>query len=165
MNITEAQNIVFNLGSGLPPKDLSERECKILEEFDKDWFTKLGYSEDKDELPEYLKKNRFIFDDKMKRKILREIGYFFLVKNEWNQPKTKEEIYYIEFHDILFDKKLIIVCGHPGMLIGYKGSTISALCEYLKKFYEEENINIPSADIDIKENHIISQLFAFDTRY
>lgn len=43
MNISDADNILFNLSGGLLPKDLSERECKVLEEeHGKDWFTKIG---------------------------------------------------------------------------------------------------------------------------
>ena len=106
--------------------------------------------------------NKFVFDNELKRKIYREIGYFFFERNGDDRAKTFQSLSFIEIHDIKFENRLVIVCTYPGSLIGKKGECIDALQDYLKKFYEEEKINIPCADIHIEENTAIRGLYAFD---
>lgn len=46
--IDEVDNLLLNMKAGLLPKDLTESEVQLLEErFGKDWFTELGYTEEK----------------------------------------------------------------------------------------------------------------------
>ena len=109
-----------------------------------------------------MRKKQFVFDNELKRKIYREIGYFFFERNGDDRVKTFQALGFIDICDIKFENRLVIVCTYPGSLIGKKGECISALCDYLKKFYEKEKINIPSTDIHIEENIAIRGLYAFD---
>lgn len=52
--LSPAENIVLNLQAGLLPKNLSKKEVQILKSaYGKDWFTKLGYSEETHEKPKH----------------------------------------------------------------------------------------------------------------
>ena len=54
----EVDNLLLNMTAGLLPKDLTESEVKILEDrFGKDWFTELGYTEEKYERSKYDSNN------------------------------------------------------------------------------------------------------------
>lgn len=46
--IDEIDNLLLNMTAGLLPKDLTESEVQLLEDrYGKDWFTELGYTEEK----------------------------------------------------------------------------------------------------------------------
>jgi hypothetical protein len=48
MQIDEVDNLLLNMKAGLLPRDLTESEVFLLEErFGDDWFTELGYTEEK----------------------------------------------------------------------------------------------------------------------
>jgi len=45
-NLTNLENLLLNMSSGLLPEHLSKDEVKLLEEkYGPDWFSELGYKE------------------------------------------------------------------------------------------------------------------------
>jgi len=51
--ISEVDNLLLNMSSGLLPKDLSASEVSLLEsKYGENWFEKLGYSEPGYEKPQ-----------------------------------------------------------------------------------------------------------------
>lgn len=49
--ISEIDNLILNMTGGLLPEHLTKKECLLFEEeFGKNWFNRLGYTE-----PEYKK--------------------------------------------------------------------------------------------------------------
>lgn len=54
MHIDEVDKLLLNMKAGLLPRDLTESEVFLLEDrFGKDWFTELGYDEEKYERSPY----------------------------------------------------------------------------------------------------------------
>lgn len=81
--------------------------------------------------------------DKNTRKVLKEIGRFFLWKNKFDYAKAELEIFRLYISAIKVETisaglvvnqfdKVTITLGRPGMLIGPQGKTIAALQNWLK---------------------------------
>lgn len=52
-------NLLMNMNGGLLPEHLSVREVRLLEgKYGKDWFTSLGYTDDKYERPKGMGNER-----------------------------------------------------------------------------------------------------------
>lgn len=52
IKLSKICNLLLKMSGGLKPKDLNNREIKLLEkEFGKNWFEELGYDSKKDKLP------------------------------------------------------------------------------------------------------------------
>lgn len=48
MEITEVDNLIFNMASGLLPEDLTEHEVSLLRTmYGENWFENMGYTEPK----------------------------------------------------------------------------------------------------------------------
>jgi hypothetical protein len=61
IKLTEVENLLLNMTSGLKPEHLSEYEKKLLEkEFGEDWLFQLGYQDNLTYVEETAKKKKLI---------------------------------------------------------------------------------------------------------
>ena len=55
IEFTEVDNLLMNMGAGLLPENLSQREIDMLQnKYGADWFNELGYEEPKFKKPKKL---------------------------------------------------------------------------------------------------------------
>ena len=113
-----------------------------------------------------IKEKYLRFGVLVKRDVLREIGYFFCCKNNFDKKLAEIDLLQIGIHNIIFNEgTLFIVCERPGYLIGPNGQIISDLSICLNSWFKDyfEKWGVPSFEIpiDVKEAIINPYLFSF----